>query len=225
MMNDDDSLEKEAPEPERYWTEEEWERSLLENEKLMDRYEEVREQNPEREWRDPSDLYMKVHHDIDLGEEFDGREKELEEKEEIEEEPPFEPEPSPSEKDARDCDDDIERIAAYKLAFEFAMAVHNYFKKHWKEELPREHILYQLDFHALRIPADIAGGDGLGYEPDTLCGNIVKNRWALAHAEKAEQILLSFPASEDLRPLLEKVKPVKLELQNRIAELRSRVWW
>ena len=38
-----------------------------------------------------------------------------------------------------------------KLAMEFSMAIHHYFKQHWKEDLPKEDILHQLDFHAWRF--------------------------------------------------------------------------
>jgi len=48
MHDDDVTLRPEPEEPERYWTEAEWERFMLENERLMDRYEQVRKDNPHR---------------------------------------------------------------------------------------------------------------------------------------------------------------------------------
>ena len=69
MHDDDVPVTPEPWEPEPYWTEEDWERFMMENEHLMDRYEQVWKDHPNRRWDDPLDLYYKVHYDLDLGEE------------------------------------------------------------------------------------------------------------------------------------------------------------
>jgi len=69
MHDDDVPVTPEPWEPEPYWTEEDWERFMMENERLMDRYEQVWKDDPNRRWDDPLDLYYKVHYDLDLGEE------------------------------------------------------------------------------------------------------------------------------------------------------------
>ena len=62
MHDDDQPIEQEPEQPERYWTEAEWERFMLENERLMDRYQKVWEENPGKDWKDPLDLYYKIPH-------------------------------------------------------------------------------------------------------------------------------------------------------------------
>lgn len=57
MHDDETPIEPEFDEPEPYWTEAQWARFMLENEKLMDRYEQVWKDNPDRKWTDPLDLY------------------------------------------------------------------------------------------------------------------------------------------------------------------------
>ena len=53
-MHDEDAPVTPEPEgPESYWTEAEWERFMLENERLMDRYEKVWQDNPGKDWKDP----------------------------------------------------------------------------------------------------------------------------------------------------------------------------
>lgn len=74
MHDDDTPINPEPEEPESYWTEADWERFMLENEKLMDRYEEVRKQNPDRAWdcwgQDTAiarDNGLRPHGDADFG--------------------------------------------------------------------------------------------------------------------------------------------------------------
>jgi hypothetical protein len=212
-MHDDENLD-EHPQPEKYLTEEEWEKKLIETYKLMDRYHQIFEENPERKWNDPSDLYMKAHHDIVLGEAFE-RETEIIEEDESQNEPPF-----PFNQQTR-----FEDIPVFKLAYEFSTTIFEELKRIFIDQHDREHFS-KLLFGSAQIAAEIAGGDGLGYEPNGLCGNIVKNRWALDHANEVERILrLVFPRHLELQPFLSRIKRIQFELQKRIEELRSKVWW
>lgn len=230
-MHDDDAPM--TPEPEEsgnYWTEADWERFMLENEKLMDRYEEVWKQNPERRWDDPLDLYHKVHYDLDLGEEAESE--------------PLTPSPAPetpqpsgptaasdeSEERSEECElEDFRKIPVYQLAYAFSLATLDYLKRFDHEKHGENSLRDELCLHALRIAADIAGGYGLGYEEDTLCGNIVKNRWALSHAQETKrllQLLIERSGSDPtLQALVAQVGPIITALKERIAELRSKVWW
>ena len=212
-----------APEPEDsegYWTEAQWEQSMLENERLMDRYEQVMRENPGRTWSDPLDLYHKVHYDLDLGEEKS--------------DPPTEPKPElppvePETQEPPDVKDDVHEILAYRLAFNFATATLGYLKQFESEEASQDSLRHEFCRHALRIAADIAGGHGMGYEEDVLCGNIVKNRWALAHAREAQRLLRALierdESAPDLAALLAATSPIIKALEERIAELRAKVWW
>jgi hypothetical protein len=70
----------------------------------------------------------------------------------------------------------------------------------------------------------------MGYDDDVLCGNIVNNRIAVdavrrgeeAWAELVEQEIVS---REVAAPLVAEMREVQRLIEERIAELRSRVWW
>lgn len=225
MHDDDVPVTPEPEELENYWTEAQWEQFMWDNEKLMDRYEQVMRGNPDRVWRDPLDLYHKVHYDLDLGEEREPEpsgEPELAEVEDIyASEGPVEP--------AEAERDDFRQIPAYKLAFEFATAALEYLKRFESEKAGRDPLRDEFCRHALRIAADIAGGHGLGDDEGALCGNIVKNRWALNHAQEARQLLQQILEHEgphlELTALLRQLPTMITLLQERIAELRAKVWW
>ena len=81
-----------------------------------------------------------------------------------------------------------------------------------------------------QVAAKIAGGHGMGYEDDVLCGNIVCNKRALAAADESLEALDSLEGrnvvdSETLKSLIAEGRNVRHLVDSRIAELRSRVWW
>ena len=225
--------EEEREEDGSYWTEEQWEEQLLENERLKDKYIEVFDEDPEREWDDPTDLYLKVHYGIDLGKDF---QEKIRDKEEALDEDVSEQEEDLEEdldEEAVELEEDnlheeMEQIKAYQMAFQFYLNVHGFVKARDAEQNDDE-LIQSLCFSAFRTPADIAGGHGLGYEEDTLCGNIVKNKWAHFHVEESLQILNSIlerdGESEELKKLICEAKSLRLELEKRIKELRDQVWW
>src|SRR3989338_5742775 len=225
MHDDDVPLKPEPEEPERYWTEAEWERFMLENERLMDRYEQARKEHPDRQWDDPLDLYYKVHYDLDLGEAP------------APEPPPQEPERTDEATTAREPEDpsepievdDFRHIPVYQLAYGFSLALLDYAKGLEGQRPGPDVLVDELCRHGLRVAADIAGGHGLGYEEETLCGNIVKNRWALSHAIEARRLLGQLAERDGMTPelgaLAAKLLPIINALEERIASLRARVWW
>lgn len=205
----------------RYWSEKEWEKRLLEKEKLIDRYEKVFNEIPERRWRDPLDLYYKIHHGLDFGKELgDKAEKII-------------PHPAVSKSDDPESQEDrsdvisedlkeLQSIPAYKLSFSFVLDLGNFLN----QSEPDEPIQKELIHHAFRITASIAAGDGLGYHEEVLCGNIIENVRALKHAEKCFQILKDFPSGDpEIKDFIPRVGQIVEELKARIADLRSKVWW
>jgi hypothetical protein len=222
MHDDEQPLEQEPVEPERHWTEAEWERFMLDNERLMDRYQRVWEEHPKKSWKDPLDLYYKVHYDLDAPEESEKEGGET----------PASTEPAPgdeSQEAVSDGQDDVHGIPAYQSAYAFATMALDYVRQDGSEPGGPHPLREQLCLHALRIAADIAGGHGLGYEEDTLCGNIVKNRWALGHAKEAQRLLRLLAEREGSTPtseaLLSQLPPLINALEERIVELRAKVWW
>ena len=61
----------------RYWSEKQWEKRLLEKESLVDRYEKAFNEIPERRRRDPLDLYYKIHHGLDFGSDLEEKAEEI----------------------------------------------------------------------------------------------------------------------------------------------------
>lgn len=234
-MHDDDGIQEafDFEEPDTYWSEEEWEKRLRENESLIDQYEKVFEENPDRRWDDPADLYYKVHFGLDLGEDLKFPEKpgDFSDDSDSDNVPGWKVESEDEEIATEEVTlhDELDRIAAYRLAFHFALEAMDYLKTEDPGKEPPDSLKQGFCHHALRIAADIAGGHGLGYEEESLCGNIVKNRWALDHAHEAARLVCEILRRDGDSPRLLKFPPtldrIRQELTRRIADLRSRVWW
>ena len=198
---------------------------MVENERLMARYEQVWKDNPHRSWDDPLDLYYKVHYDLDLG----GGPASPPSSQAPE--PPQEPaeaaKPEAPEEDAEV--DDFRQIPVYQLAYAFSLAVLDYVKRLDALKPGQDPLVNELCRYGLRIAADIAGGHGLGYDEETLCGNIVKNRWALSHTVEAKRLLSQLAERDGMTPELGALEiqllPIINALEERIASLRVRVWW
>ena len=75
---------------------------------------------------------------------------------------------------------------------------------------------------AMKASAHVAGAHGIGYHDDSLCGNIVKLRWADDQLRVAGLFLDGHPAEPSLRPMGE---ALRARLQERIARFRARAWW
>lgn len=78
--------------------------------------------------------------------------------------------------------------------------------------------------------AKLTGGHTMGYEDDMLCGHIVNLRRGLEGVEQADKALralreMNAVPHEVIDALLPEVKRVIDAMQQRIAELRARVWW
>lgn len=127
--------------------------------------------------------------------------------------------------------DEIESIPAYSRGYKFGMQVHDALFP----LIEGNDYEYDDDFIvALRdsmvIAAKIAGGHGMGYEDDALCGNIVNCKRSLAAAERCLAALQSLQETgrapgDVVNPLAEEGVEVKRLIEEHIAELRSRVWW
>jgi hypothetical protein len=235
-------------ESERPYNEAWWERELNRNEKLMDKYMAALGDDPDK-FEHPQDLYNKVHFGIDPPEypkadeaketsaetDLSDAEKKLDEifGDDDEAEPGNEaiaenesPEGAVEfDEDADDAfDNDPPDNEDYpiisKIARKFAVAVMRV------EDFPEDaEVLY---LSAGKVGANLAGGHGLGYDDEAICGNIVKCRWALADCEFCREMLghlhlrTGDARFEQLRHDAEELSAV---IRERIARLRKRVWW
>jgi hypothetical protein len=117
---------------------------------------------------------------------------------------------------------------ASKVAEEIADALDPWLKQ--KREIDDDGRLGEAFIGCHIAAAKISGGHGMGYDDHVLCGNIVNCKRGLAGAQQSRNALISLrddkilPASV-VDPLLPRVDEVIRAVEERIAELRSRVWW
>ena len=124
--------------------------------------------------------------------------------------------------------EDVKNISAYKKSYELYIKLSKYFKNR-KGMDTDEDVLEAISASSM-IPAKIAGGHGMGYEKDTLCGNIANCKRSLKNAKicvysleivRAKSI---FPDS-DITILISDPIKVEREVLKWIEYLRSRIWW
>jgi tetratricopeptide (TPR) repeat protein len=244
---DDFGIDKEKewePDTEKPWNEEQWEKSLLEeNERLMDKYRRVLGENPRR-YKHPLDLYYKVHYDIDPIDVCQGRDCEkCEDKESCEtyyleniagrEEGPIgEVDRYIWEQEGEDDRKQLESIACYQSAQEFDESVGQFLNKFNldKEQEEIKSLLIQLSSQAFKVHANILGGHCFGYDDDVLCANIVKCRWAVKNIDSAIEALGKLAKKlpnyiDELAEFQNKAELVKKDIILWIESLRIKVWW
>jgi hypothetical protein len=203
-----------------------WERELHRNEKLMDRYlaaladnpDLAKPRHPEAERRsDPVDLGVPSGVD---GADIDGLDELLLESS-TDGEDAAEDSVDTAENGLEDCPPDNEGYAdVARFARRFAVAIGSLESS---KELPEI-----LKLSAPKVGANLAGGHGLGYDEETLCGNIVKCRWALADCEFCREMLEQLAERTGrgiYRSLAEQCRQLAGHIRDRIARLRERVWW
>lgn len=230
---DEEPLDAERPHDEAWWVSE-----LHRNEKLMDKYMAVLGDNPDWDkWKNPDDLYNKVHFNIDPPDRTEDEEDKFEEDtaqaddtEKPDDAEEFLPEANEAVEDALndpnwdDPDEDPEVNEDYpgiaKQAREFACRVFDL------EEVPGNAELLYLS--AGKIGANLAGGHGLGYDEEFICGNIVKCRWALSDCEFCREMLEQLhqqTGNQAYAELAAECRRIADVISERIARLRQRVWW
>jgi hypothetical protein len=202
------------------WDEEDWEQFLLRQDCLNAKYQELYEtlrDHPDRDaiiaremrWQMPEAL---------IGEDFDDG---------------FEPEDEDEESWlAREeaFVADLDAIAAYRLGQEFAQAVDRQLTARLRERLRLDEDAARTVRAAVEAAGHIASGHSIGYERDTLCGNIACcNRAQRGLAECFDGLLalrqrgVLTPGDADM--LLAAGRQASAAVAQRITELRRRVWW
>jgi hypothetical protein len=228
---DDDGLPDHPPD--EAW----WERGFHRNQKLMDRYFAVLGDNPDfSRFKRPEDLYNKVRFGTDPPERADDDEEideALAELAESEAGYPGQPGETPivSLEDSRGSNDPENTLLegqgdgegysdVARMARDFAVQLHHH--------RDRDRLPGILVVSARRIGANLAGGHGLGYDEETLCGNIVKCRWALADCEFCCELLeqrASHSNDAGDNALASQGRLLSRAIRDRISRLRCRVWW
>jgi hypothetical protein len=116
--------------------------------------------------------------------------------------------------------DEFREIPVYGMCFEFGVAAMK-----WLHHIPVENRETEPAFRKLGencgIPgAKIAGGHGMGYSPDTICGNVVKCKKAAAALTASIEALGVLSEREDTA---EKASKLKQEAEAALKELRVRI--
>jgi len=128
-------------------------------------------------------------------------------------------------------DEALEAIPAYSKGGEFSEKLYRRLKKYIEvEDREPDEDFIEAYSNSMLIAVKIAGGHGMGYEDDSLCGNIVCCKRSLAAADKCLEALESLKArrlapAKTLDPLIAECKEVRRLVEEHIADLRSRVWW
>ncbi|MEW6355351.1 MAG: hypothetical protein AB1696_03420 [Planctomycetota bacterium] len=205
------------------WTEKQWERFLRRSEvrsaKFQELFETLRDHPDQEEiishemgWDDPPER------DDDFPD-FDPNEMIVE----------------PTEEEMQEYmerhDRDLHAISAYERAFAYTLSVHNALKDFFREDnSDADEALAEAIGQSGIIGAKIAGGHGMGYEDDVLCGNICCCKRSLEAADRCLGELerakaLGAAPREVIEPLITEGREVRRLVAEWITELRGRVWW
>jgi hypothetical protein len=127
--------------------------------------------------------------------------------------------------------DELENLPAYRRSFDWSMRVHEALKESFGElEGDLEELVGEAVGDSHMVAAKIAGGHGMGYEDESICGNIVCCKRSLEAAKRSLAALSELqnrhpPLAGSIAPLLEEGEEVQRLVEDHIAELRGRVWW
>ena len=128
----------------------------------------------------------------------------------------------------------LESMPAYRKSFDFAVETHKKLKHLFVEdeeeaEEPDEDLVDFVGSTHL-VGAKLAGGHGMGYDDDSLCGNIVNCKRALKAAKESVQSLEALRGRNVISPELFQefmtgAQEVRRLVEEHIENLRERVWW
>ncbi len=124
--------------------------------------------------------------------------------------------------------EDVKKIVAYKKSYELYVRLSKYFGN--SNGINTDEDVSEAVSASSMIPAKIAGGHGMGYEKDSLCGNIANCKRSLKNAKVCVYSLeivrnkSTFPES-DINSLIGEAIKVEREIMKWIEYLRSRIWW
>ena len=197
-----------------------WERELLRNQKLMDKYQAAFEADPAAFREMMKEELNSVHSQEDFDSFPENELEELSFESSSEEECDWEDASEPDQSEDESNVDDSGYEAIKEQARRFGV------RSLSLKDLPAD--LEVLRLSGAKIGANLAGGHGLGYGPNTICGNIVKCRWALSDSEFCREMLeyLFKRTGEDLyRTMAQECLLLSEAIEERIQRLRARSPW
>ena len=202
-----------------HWDEDDWEEYLAGQDLLQAKYRELFETFPHHPHRDAI-IAREMH--LRLPDGLAGGDADLS--------PDDEPVDGPSERGDEDLGSECDGIPAYEIAQDYALAVENLLAHRLRDAMDDDEDACGAAAAACEVPARIAGGHGLGYDRESLCGNIACCKRALASLAECFDGLLALRRrravpSHELDRLLVRGQRVGDAIAQRIAALRRTIWW
>jgi hypothetical protein len=230
--DDDDEDEDEGDDDEEPWNEAQWEAFMKESDVRAARFGELFEtliDDPDRDEKIADEMGW-TREDEEETEEDRARREEFESivaqaAQEVEE-------AAARGETFEDDEDDVHSIDAYAKSMAAAEAIFEIVKP-WMNAPEEEEVDEEFGEAMIQSQiacAKIAGGHGMGYEDNVLCGNIVYNKIAL-DANRRSQESLGILRDRKLLPavkvaqLLTMLREAETAIERRIAEMRAKVWW
>jgi len=127
------------------------------------------------------------------------------------------------------CFDEVKGIPAYAQAYAFSLEIEQFLREHFSDDCEDDDLRSAL-LAAAMAPAQIAGGHGIGYDRESLCGNIANCKRALKSLQTCSESLDAL-AQRDLfscaraGAFRQEAESVRTEIARWIENLRARVWW
>jgi len=127
-------------------------------------------------------------------------------------------------------DPDLASIPVYAVAEKFALDLDRAIVARLRGRAQSDEDAVRTCRAVYAIPAEIASGHDVGYERETLCGNIVRCKRAMANVIECLDGLLALRArgilpSSVADSFLARGRELKQAVAQRIEELRARLWW
>ena len=127
-------------------------------------------------------------------------------------------------------DEELAEIPAFLMAQDYALELERQVTARLRERVCGDEDAGPAAQAARRIVAALAGGHGIGYERDALCGNIACCKRALAVLEESLEGVHGLRRRGTLPPadadrLTQRAEELGRAIAQRIDDLRLRVWW
>jgi hypothetical protein len=126
--------------------------------------------------------------------------------------------------------DELESIEAYSASYRWGLKVHDELQPFCDTDDVQTGDLVVDALACFEVAAKIAGGHGMGYEDEVVCGNIVCCKRAIEAADTSLEALETLKscailAADAADRLIAEGKRIRNLVRARIDELRRRVWW
>ena len=127
-------------------------------------------------------------------------------------------------------DRDVRKIPAYAMCEEASLLIDEVIKPLMEGMKEEDDDLAQAFIQIKIAAAKVRSGHGMGYEDEILGGNVVNCKRALAATVECTTALNALASRQSITatqvfPLLEAVGKAHEAIEQRIADLRSRMWW